>query len=95
MSSPHNPTQFFGDIAKFKKDHKQDILAIKALHKGVANEAQQIRALAFIVKTLCRADEINYFSNERDTCFALGREAVGKIIRGIALDSDYIDGDKL
>lgn len=89
---PKEAHKFIGTLESFKKNHKPDILAIKALHSGHATEIQQKRALSFIIKYLCRADEINYFpGDERGTCFALGREAVGKILRGIALDSDYLE----
>lgn len=86
-------TKFWGNPAEFKHKHKADILAIKALYAGTATDIQQKRALSFIIKYLCRADEINFYSSERDTCFALGREAVGKILRGLALDSDWIEGE--
>lgn len=91
MLSPHSPHNLFGDLETFKKVNQANIRAIQALHNGHATEIQQRRALTFIIKFLCRADEINYFpGDERGTCFALGREAVGKCLRGLALDSDYL-----
>lgn len=95
MFKPKGPTQFWEEIGKFKKDHKANILAVKAVYQGHANEMQQKRALTFIIKFLCRADMINYYPDPYDSAFAQGREAVGKILRGIALDSDYINGDEL
>lgn len=92
--SKHKATFFWDDIQSFKKDYKSALYAIKAVGEGRADEIQQKRAMSFIIKNLCRADETNYFPDERDTCFALGREAVGKLLRGIILDSDYTNGDK-
>ena len=82
-------TDFFGNVSKFKTDCRAEILAIKALSTGTANERQQQMALAFIIKRLCRTDDFNFFPDERDTCFALGREAVGKALRGLALDPSW------
>lgn len=88
-------TEFFpGGVAKFKQEYSTELMAVKSLASGVASENQQKIALAFIIKTLCRADEINYFQDERDTSFALGREAVGKVLRGFAIDNDWTAGDK-
>lgn len=92
---PKGPTQFYKEISVFKKEHKADILSIKALYNGTANEMQQKRALSFIIKYLCRADEINYYPDAQDTAFALGRESIGKFLRGLALDSDWVDGNNL
>lgn len=92
---PKGPTQFYKDIDTFKKEHKADILSIKALYNGTANEGQQKRALSFIIKYLCRADEINFYQTDRETSFALGRESIGKFLRGLALDSDWVDGNNL
>jgi hypothetical protein len=91
-----NATQFFPKgVEAFKKEYRTELLAVKALHSGTASERQQQIALAFIVKTICRADEFNYFSeSDRDTAFALGREAVGKVLRGFAIDSSWTNGDK-
>jgi len=91
--SPKKPTQFWGDIESFKKNHKADIMALQQLRAGTANEMQQKRALAFIINYLCRTDQINFFSDPCENAYMGGREAVGKVLRGLALDSDYIDGD--
>ena len=95
MSLPKGASKFWKDPVTFRREHKADILAIKALYEGVANETQQKRALSFIIKYLCRADEINFYESDRDTCFALGRAAVGTVLRGLSLDSDWIDGENL
>ena len=87
-------TEFIvGGVPAFKKKHNTELMAVKALAHGVASENQQKIAFAFIIKTLCRADEINYFPDERDTSFALGREAVGKVLRGFALDPAWTTGE--
>lgn len=90
---PKKPTSYWENFDKFKKDHKPDIVALQALYRGDANAIQQKRALAFIIKYLCQADEINYFPDPYDHSFMSGRESVGKIIRGLCLDSDYVEGD--
>ena len=89
-------TEFFpGGIKQFKKDFNTQLMAVQALADGVASERQQQIALAFIIKTLCRADDINFFQDERDTSFALGREAVGKVLRGFIQDKSWTNiGDK-
>lgn len=55
-----------------------DASAIQALAKGVANEAQQKRALDFIVTQICAIDYLACdLTSERNTYFALGKQAVG------------------
>lgn len=89
-----NATEFFpGGVKKFKQEYRAQIRAIQALHTGTASERQQQLALAFIIKHLCRTDEFNYFPSDRDTAFALGREAVGKALRGFAIDPNWASGD--
>jgi len=88
-------TRFWTNIDVFKRDHKANILAVKALYNGHADEQQQKRAYFFIINYLCKIEEIGYFETDRDTSFALGRQAVGKILKGIATDSDYIKGTNL
>lgn len=88
-------TEFFtGGVSQFKKEYSTELMAVKSLASGVASEIQQKIAIAFIIKTLCRTDEINYFQSDRDTAFALGREAVGKVLRGFAIDPEWTAGDK-
>lgn len=88
-------TEFYpGGIAAFKKQFNTELMAVKALAHGVASEGQQKIALAFIIKNLCRADDVNFFPTERDTSFALGREAVGKVLRGFAIDPSWTELEK-
>lgn len=94
MQQPKATEFFAGGVNKFKKDKRAELLAIKALHSGTASPRQQQIGLAFIIKTLCRTDDLNYFpESERDTSFALGREAVGKVLRGFALDPEWTAGE--
>ncbi|HNP15634.1 MAG TPA: hypothetical protein PKI99_04165 [Terrimesophilobacter sp.] len=67
---------------------KADIYAIKALSTGTASDAQQKRALTWILEQASRYDELSYEPGEigrRDTDFAEGRRFVGlqiaKLIR--------------
>ena len=58
-----------------------DIGAIQALAKGEANEAQQVRALKWIVETACGTYDLSFRpDSERDTAFAEGRRFVGLTI---------------
>ncbi len=58
-----------------------DTGAIKALMAGNANAAQQQRALAWIINTLCGTYDLSYRSDsERDTVFAEGKRFVGSQI---------------
>lgn len=88
-------TEFYGKgVDWFKKEHKAKIMAVQALHTGTASEHQQKMALAFIIKNLCRTDDFNYFpDSDRDTAFALGRESVGKALRGFAIDPNWASGE--
>lgn len=55
-----------------------DIAALKALEKGLANEAQQKRALDCVIRKIARTYELSYHpASERGTCFAEGRRFVG------------------
>jgi hypothetical protein len=57
--------------------------AIKALHAGNANAAQQQRALKWIVEVLCGTYDLSYRpgeDGERDTAFAEGKRFVGQQI---------------
>jgi hypothetical protein len=60
-----------------------DIGAIRALYLGNANEAQQQRALSWIINQASGTYEFNYYGDERDTSFALGRAFVGQQIVGL------------
>lgn len=60
----------------------EDAAALQALQKGVANAAQQQRALDWIVLQACRTYDFAFRpgANDRDTNIALGRQFVGQQI---------------
>lgn len=55
-----------------------DVMAIKALFEGTANEGQQKRALAWIINEACATYGLGYFESERDDSFAAGKRFVGQ-----------------
>lgn len=60
-----------------------DTYAIKALAAGVANEGQQMRALKWIIETLCGTYDQPYRpgnEGDRDTVFACAKMFVGQQI---------------
>jgi hypothetical protein len=65
-----------------------DIASIQALSRGEADEFQQKRALNFIIETLARTyDEQYYPDSSRDTDYALGMRKVGQqIVKCLKLD---------
>ena len=60
-----------------------DASALIALQRGDASPEQQQRALGWIITQASGMYEFNYFGDERDTSFALGRAFVGQQIIGI------------
>lgn len=61
----------------------EDMAAIKAVNTGTANDAQQIRAINWIIYTLCRTYDQPYRPGEggdRDTVFACAKQFVGQQI---------------
>lgn len=54
-----------------------DAGALKALNAGNANEAQQKRALAYIINTLAGTYEETFYPEERNSAYAQGRRYVG------------------
>ena len=62
----------------------EDVEALQALSKGIADPAQQGRALKWIVETAAETYGLSYRSDgeggERETAFALGRVFVGQQI---------------
>jgi hypothetical protein len=60
---------------------KYDVHAVQALARGNASEAQQKRALAYIVNTLAATYDLSFRPGgpeaERATCLAEGRRFVG------------------
>lgn len=57
-----------------------DAHALRALNRGDASPEQQKRALKWIIDNACDMAGMPYWSNDRDTAFALGRLFVGKQI---------------
>ena len=62
---------------------KADILALKSLSTGTANEDQQKRALEVILRKICQISDEPYRDNDRDTIFALGKARVAREIMTI------------
>lgn len=55
-----------------------DAMSVKAVAEGRADEHQQRRAMAWILRGLCEMGRLAYSpDSERDTAFALGRQSVG------------------
>ena len=57
-----------------------DAHALRALHAGTADAAQQQRAMKWILNTACEVGGMPWHPTDRDTAFALGRLFVGKQI---------------
>lgn len=60
-----------------KKIEPADIRAVQALEQGNADEAQQKRALAFIINNLCATYHPTYGETDRDSNLLDGRRFVG------------------
>lgn len=54
-----------------------DASAIQALVRGDANQAQQQRAMNWIINTACNTYELDYRTDARDHAFGSGRRFVG------------------
>lgn len=55
-----------------------DAMSVKAVFEGRADEHQQRRAMAWILRGVCEMGRLAYSpDSERDTAFALGRQSVG------------------
>lgn len=77
------------ELAIFALD-KAEVIAIKALKEGVANEHQQQLALRAIVEKIARVHDMSFrpggSDGERATAFAEGKRYVGaQIVRAINL----------
>jgi hypothetical protein len=71
---PHDPAPLDDD----------DIMAIKALAAGRANEVQQRLAVAVIVEKFARAHDPSFWpDNERLSAFAAGKRFVAQQLLGI------------
>lgn len=60
---------------------KADVLAIQSLMTGTANEAQQKRALYWIINDLCKTYDMPYRpgpDGDRETVFAAAKMHVGQ-----------------
>lgn len=72
------------DILLFPDD-KADAYAIQALFLGTASEAQQQRAMKWIVYELCGTYAQTFDpDSQRKTDFSEGRRSVGRALVGIA-----------
>jgi hypothetical protein len=64
-----------------------DIFALQAVAKGIANDAQQVRAYDCIVRVLCETDRMTFWpggeDGKRATDFAEGKRWVGVQLRRI------------
>jgi hypothetical protein len=64
-----------------------DIFALQAVAKGTANNAQQLRAYEYVVRTLCETDRMTFWpggeDGKRATDFAEGKRWVGVQLRRI------------
>ena len=64
-----------------------DIFALQAVAKGIANDAQQMRAFDYIVRVLCETDRMTFWpggeDGKRATDFAEGKRWVGLQLRRI------------
>ncbi|MBA2707824.1 MAG: hypothetical protein H0U59_08490 [Gemmatimonadaceae bacterium] len=72
---------------------KADVMAIKALAAGNANEGQQKRALAFIINGAASTYELSYRAeSDRETVFAEGRRFVGlQLIQFMNMSARMLD----
>jgi len=67
---------------RWQTTNKEKIRALQAVWSGTANEGQQIMAISFIIDEFCSRASNQYYPNERDTIFALGKKFVGDLIAG-------------
>ena len=69
-----------------------DVYAIKALAAGNANEAQQRRALDWIIKAAARTYDVSYSpASDRETSFAEGRRFVGlQVVKLVNMPAEFI-----
>lgn len=81
---PHFPAPFT----------KADVLALKALATGTANETQQKRALEWILTKACGVPDTTHFPDSpRDTDFANGKRFVGlEIVAKIKIPAAKLEG---
>lgn len=59
---------------------KSDVLALRSLFAGKANDGQQKQALDYIIRVLCGTYDFPYRPDSRLTDIALGRMRVGQDI---------------
>ena len=79
---PRNPPNYTKSI----------IYALKALQAGNANEEQQQRALAWVIKNAAGTYDSEYRETDRETAFAGGRRFVGlQIVKLLNLTGTAID----
>ena len=74
-SAPWMPISYVGK--------KADVAALQAMRRGEANADQQLRAMEFILETICDRNGMSYRpgpDGDRDTSFAEGRRFCGNQI---------------
>ncbi len=81
-----------GDPRDPAKYTKSVIYALKALQAGNANDDQQQRALAWVIKEAAGTYDSEYRETDRETAFAGGRRFVGlQIVKLLNLTGTAID----
>lgn len=73
-----------------------DALAIKALATGTANDAQQKRAIGWIVNSAAKAYDVSFSPvSDRETSFAEGRRFVGlQIVKLVNMPAELLKARK-
>lgn len=72
---------------------KRDVMALRSLQTGTANDGQQKEALDYIIRVLCGTYDFPYRPDSRLTDIALGRMRVGQDIVHL-LQHARIDADE-
>ena len=68
-----------------------DATALQALERGDAEPYQQQRALKWLIEHAAGTYEFQYYPNDRDTSFALGRAFVGQqIVKLLRLNTSQL-----
>ena len=82
MSKDSRKSAYWEPDGKWLTKHKGSIKAVQALWTGSANEGQQVAAMHFILDVLCDRMGTQYYPDQRETDFALGKKFVGDLIAG-------------
>ena len=68
--------------SKWNSKYKNEIRAIQQVWAGVANKNQQTMALTFIIEIMSSRLDNQFYQNQRETDFSLGKKFVGDLIVG-------------